>query len=172
MRKQIQSDLRRTILVLAPFKISAKQTGDAIYGQIILTSITLILLCMGVHHEALRLASSRLIASHIPPRLNVSLAVLIALAAHFVEVVIFSIGWHVLLQDGVGSLSSAATDMETLIYFSLVTYTSLGYGDVIPIGPIRLLAGIESLVGLVLIAWTASFTYLEMRRYWFTTEEL
>lgn len=53
-----------------------------------------------------------------------------------------------------------------ILYFSLVTYTSLGYGDIAPLGPARLLAGIESLIGRGLIAWSASFTYLEMQHHW------
>lgn len=51
-------------------------------------------------------------------------------------------------------------------YFSFATYTSLGFGDVVPTGPIRFLAGIESLVGLVMIGWTASFLYVEMTQFW------
>ena len=52
-----------------------------------------------------------------------------------------------------------------VLNFSLVTYTSLGYGDIAPLGPARLLAGIESL-----IAWSASFTYLEMQRHWYAQD--
>jgi hypothetical protein len=29
-----------------------------------------------------------------------------------------------------------------------------------------MLAGVEALTGLLMISWTASFTYLEMNRYW------
>ena len=41
----------------------------------------------------------------------------------------------------------------------LVIPLSLGLGDVWPHGPIRLLTGIEALNGLILIAWSASYTY-------------
>jgi hypothetical protein len=37
---------------------------------------------------------------------------------------------------------------------------------VTPYGSVRLLAGVEALNGLLLIAWSASFLYLEMERYW------
>jgi hypothetical protein len=47
-----------------------------------------------------------------------------------------------------------------------MSYTTVGFGDVAPIGPIRFLTGTEALTGFVLIAWSASFTYLEMERYW------
>ena len=45
-------------------------------------------------------------------------------------------------------------------------YTTLGVGDVAATGLMRVPAGIESLVGLVLITWTASFSYLAMERFW------
>ena len=57
-----------------------------------------------------------------------------------------------------------------VLNFSLVTYTSLAYGDIAPLGPARLLAGIEALIGLGLIAWSASFTYLEMQRHWYAND--
>jgi hypothetical protein len=49
-------------------------------------------------------------------------------------------------------------------YFSFVNYNFLGYGYLVPTGYIRFMAGTESLADLVLIAWSASFTYLEMQR--------
>ena len=43
-------------------------------------------------------------------------------------------------------------------------YTTVGFGDIAPLGPVRLLVGIEALAGLVLITWSASFTFLIMQR--------
>ena len=63
-------------------------------------------------------------------------------------------------------MSTPEPDAETIIYFSFSTYTSLGYGDIVPVGDARILAGVEAITGLVLIAWTASFTYLEMSMHW------
>ncbi|MFT6897577.1 MAG: hypothetical protein ACJA13_001986, partial [Paraglaciecola sp.] len=37
-----------------------------------------------------------------------------------------------------------------------------------PFGDLRYLTGIESLTGLVLITWTASFLFFEMQRHWNT----
>ena len=47
-----------------------------------------------------------------------------------------------------------------------MSYTTVGFGDVTPVGPIRFMAATEALTGLVLITWSASFTYLEMERFW------
>jgi hypothetical protein len=45
-------------------------------------------------------------------------------------------------------------------------HSTLGIGDLHPSGVMRLIAGVESLDGLVLIGWSASFTYLAMEEYW------
>ena len=63
--------------------------------------------------------------------------------------------------DGLGS-----GRLMDYVYYSFTVYTTLGFGDIVPRGMIRYLSGIESLTGLVLITWTASFLYLEMRKYW------
>lgn len=51
-------------------------------------------------------------------------------------------------------------------YFSFTMFTALGFGDIYPFGDIRYLIGLESLTGLVLITWTASFLFVEMQQYW------
>jgi len=45
-------------------------------------------------------------------------------------------------------------------------YTTVGFGDITPEGPMRILVCIEALAGLVLITWSASFTFLVMQGYW------
>ncbi len=52
------------------------------------------------------------------------------------------------------------------VYFAAVTFSTLGLGDLVPSGTIRFMVGTESLVGFVLISWSAAFTYLEMERFW------
>ena len=51
-------------------------------------------------------------------------------------------------------------------YFSAMTFTTVGFGVVYPLVPVRFLAGTEALTGLVLVTWSASFTFLEMARFW------
>jgi hypothetical protein len=58
------------------------------------------------------------------------------------------------------------TSFEECLYFSSVTYTSLGLGDYVPAGALRMLAGTEVLSGLLMIGWTISFTFLTMERFW------
>ena len=52
------------------------------------------------------------------------------------------------------------------VYLSATVYSTLGFGDLLPTGPLRFMVGVESVTGLLLITWSASFTYLEMIQYW------
>ncbi len=126
----------------------------------------LILLSVGIHYEVLSLTSNAARRIHLDHRIRVVVVVLFALGAHFLEVILFAVGWKILLSEGVAHLSIEEPSFIEILYFSASTYTSLGYGDIVPLGNAGLLAGSEALTGLVLIAWTASFTYFEMRAFW------
>ncbi len=47
-----------------------------------------------------------------------------------------------------------------------MTFTTVGYGDIVAHGHLRYLSGLEALTGFVLITWSASFLFLEMQKYW------
>ncbi|MGJ3262590.1 MAG: ion channel [Salinarimonas sp.] len=90
------------------------------------------------------------------------------LLAHLLDVLLYAAAFAA-MQDraGLGGLDGELTGtFSDFVYFSLTSYTTLGVGDVWPTGPMRLLAGIAALNGLVLIGWSASFTYLEMEELW------
>jgi len=54
--------------------------------------------------------------------------------------------------------------LETAVYFSLATYTTIGFGDVV-LGPgWRVLAGIEGLAGLLLVGWSTAFVFAVVNR--------
>jgi hypothetical protein len=59
-----------------------------------------------------------------------------------------------------GLKNSAGADVNdgaTCLYFSIVTWTTLGYGDLVPSDPIRLVAASEALVGYVAMAFLIAF---------------
>jgi len=55
-------------------------------------------------------------------------------------------------------------NVETALYFSLATYTTIGFGDVV-VGPgWRVLAGIEGLTGILLVGWSTAFVFAVVNR--------
>ncbi|WP_150302884.1 potassium channel family protein [Pseudomonas saliphila] len=90
------------------------------------------------------------------------------LLVHVVAIWSFGVSaWWLVEMNSIGMVSGYE-NMSFLdyIFMSAVTYTTLGYGDMIPLGPIRFLYGTQGLVGFVLITWSASFAFLEMQRNW------
>jgi hypothetical protein len=85
-----------------------------------------------------------------------------------VEILIYAAAHGlVLLSPTLGIIEGLYTSTAAdLIYFAMTSYTTLGIGEVYPTGPLRLIVGMASLNGFLLITWSASFTYLIMQRYW------
>ena len=91
------------------------------------------------------------------------------LALHIIEIWCFGLAyWGLSIVPGTGYVHGVhGTDtLFDAVYLSATTYSTVGFGDLAPVGAIRLISGLESLVGLLLITWSASFTYLEMSRLW------
>jgi hypothetical protein len=121
-----------------------------------------------VHYETL-LHSARLAERlTIPPRTRILVVIAAAFVAHLAEIGVFAFGYFAMERLlGIGALGGELEgNAIDYFYFSATMYTTLGVGDIWARGPMRLMAGIESLTGLVLITWTASSTYLWMQRFW------
>jgi hypothetical protein len=137
-------------------------------------AITILVVALSgfVHYEALRLCTAILPRlQRVPGQAKALLAMGVAFCSHLVHIALFAAAYWILHDTAYGSLRGNFHDATAnFLYFSAETYTSLGFGDVYPVGQIRLIAGIEALTGLLLISWSASFTYLEMSRHWFVRE--
>ena len=124
--------------------------------------------CVLIHYEALAALSQLLPKLHMRRRPRVLLLIFAILVVHSIEIFLFALGYFFLLHDpAYGAL--AGIESLTLVncgYFSAVVFTTLGLGDIVPHGAIRILTGPESLAGFVLITWSASFTFIEMQSFW------
>jgi hypothetical protein len=131
----------------------------------------LALLVILIHYEVLFQLDKRLSkVSHLPARFKVLAGAGVIFMAHIIEIWIFALGYLLALQfDGMGGLTGEVSGHGPLldyVYLSFITYTTVGYGDVVAHGYLRYLTGIEALLGLLLITWSASFLFLEMQKYW------
>jgi hypothetical protein len=131
-------------------------TGAAVCLSVLLHYEGLLLTARGMNHLA-----------GVRRRAKVLFGIASVMMLHVLEIWVFGLVlWLLLKWPACGNLGPSAPHLLDVIYFSTVTFTTVGYGDLTPAGPIRFLAGTESLAGFVLIAWSASFTYLEMERFW------
>lgn len=136
------------------------------------TSVVLVLATILIHYEVLRTTSNHLRELPIHPHLRIVVVVIAAFVGHTLQVWLYGLAYWLLADHfGLGGIKSGpgvgeAAGFEDYLYFSAVTYTSLGFGDFLPTGHFRLLAGVEGLNGLILIGWSASFTYIAMEQYW------
>jgi Ion channel len=135
---------------------------------LLLVTVTVLL-----HYELLQFAAGLPDKLTFPTRPRILIVLAVVLAAHVLEASLYAAAFYVMqthLQIGalVGHLEG---DLLDYFYFSIATYTTLGIGDVHPSGLMRFVAGIEALNGLVLIGWSASFTYLTMEQFWDTKRE-
>ena len=128
----------------------------------------LVLLSVFIHYEALRWVSDAMPRMTLPPRSRLLVVIVVAILAHLVEITLFAVGfWLMQGQWQLGALTGLVDGvLLDYFYFSASNFTTLGMGDVVPLGMMRIVAAVESLIGLVLIGWSASFTYLAMREFW------
>ena len=128
----------------------------------------LVVLVVLIHLFVLQGLTAILERVHALTRLRMAIVILGAVLGHLVEIEMFALGTAALENTGRygeirGNLEEGSRNH---FYYSAVTYTTLGYGDLTPTGPLRILAAVEALIGMLLITWTASFTFLTMQKFW------
>ena len=136
---------------------------------LIVTAVT-VSLCFFLHLGVLTRLARRVYHPEHSPSRPLLLIIFVLFATHLLQVSIYALALSGLDAAGYGQLAGAVAGGAGWwldhFYFSIASFTTLGIGDIVPSGELRLLAGIEALNGLVLITWSASFTYLAMERQW------
>mgnify|MGYP006246436899 FL=1 len=131
-------------------------------------ALALVVVCFLFHYSVL------LWLSRVTPRVKVAtttqvlIIVLCLFVAHLIEIGLYAavyagtVNWLELGEFTDGKVA----DAMSYLYYSGVIYTTLGLGDIEPIGHIRFITATEALNGFLLITWSASFTFLAMGRLW------
>ncbi len=140
-------------------------TGHYIVGAV---TILVVVVAVMLHYEASVFLSRLMGRTKRSNRKRILILVFGLLIAHVAEIWVFGLtSWLLSFKEGVGNLTGQhAITLLDYIYMSATTYTTLGYGDIAPQGPLRAIYGTEALTGFVLITWSASLTFLEMQRHW------
>jgi Ion channel len=79
----------------------------------------------------------------------------VLMGAHSSEVMVWSLCY---------ALVDAAPAGTDLVYFAFVNYTTLGYGDITPVAPWRLLGPMTAMNGVLLFGWSTAVIFEVLRR--------
>ena len=146
---------------------AAEEIFNAHSVAVVCTTALIVLACVLLHYECFSLLSRALSAMHVRVRRRRILVLILGLLGlHVAEVWLFGFGYLLLVNGSLSELRGTSGGLLDFVYFSAVVYTTLGLGDIIPSGAIRFMTGTEALTGFVLITWSASFTFLEMQKFW------
>ncbi|MGB1923168.1 MAG: ion channel [Alcanivorax sp.] len=145
-------------------------SDSAVMSEVVfasMVSLAMVLTTVTLHYWTLA-GLSALLKRWPDFRGEILLVVMVMFVAHMVEVTLYAWVYLILDQGDTAMNLAGAVDGSFLdhLYFSTACYTSLGLGDLYPLGTLRLIAGVEALNGLILITWSASFAFLVMQRRW------
>ena len=126
----------------------------------------LLLLTALIHYEALRALDHLVPRLRWPRRTHIVVVIVALFGAHALEIVLYALAFFLLARHAdLGAIGRhGPLTFNLSLYFSFETFSTLGYGDIAPAGAIRLLAGTESLNGLLLIGWSSSYAHIAMQR--------
>jgi hypothetical protein len=135
---------------------------------VVITTFIAVVIAVLLHYESLWLISRQIEQSHKPHRQRILGMAFGVLLTHVAEIWLFGMtGWWLTELNDIGALRGYDSfNLLDYIFFSAVTYTTVGYGDIYATGPVRFLYGTLALTGFVLITWSASFTFIEMQKHW------
>jgi hypothetical protein len=85
----------------------------------------------------------------------------VTVIAHLVEITIWA---------GFYYWKEALPSLETSLYFSAVTYATIGYGDIVVSPPWRVLAAMEGLTGILMCGWSGAFFFAAVNRLYMTRQ--
>ena len=77
------------------------------------------------------------------------------MAAHAIEIIVWSLAY---------GLVDAAPANANRVYFAFVNYTTLGYGDVLPVERWQLLGPITAMSGILLFGWSTAVIFEVLRK--------
>jgi hypothetical protein len=75
--------------------------------------------------------------------------------AHLLELAVWAWTYHIV---------QAAAPGSDLLYFAFVNYTTLGYGDIVPVPEWRLIGPLTAMNGVLLFGWSAAVLFEVLRK--------
>ena len=138
------------------------------YWITVLVTAIAVVVCVALHYEGLRFLSDKLPMPKRHHRRRIILLIVSLMILHITEIWVFGVSYFISQNvDGFGAFVGVdKMGILDCVYYSASVFTTLGFGDIVPIGPIRFMTGVEAVSGLTFITWSASYTLMEMLKTW------
>ena len=125
--------------------------------------LALVLTSIIVHSAATLLVSEVVIKKHskrsvLRSILYIDLIVVIIIGATIIEAFLWA-GSYIWI--------GAFDGFEKALYFSLVTYTTLGYGDLVLLDSHRILGAIQAANGVIMFGWSTAIVVFAIQKIYF-----
>ncbi len=131
-------------------------------------STAMLVLCVAIHgvglfglNHALREEASEERAQNMTPLslrgvLFTFVIVFVLITIHGIEIWAYAVLYMVI---------GAVPGLEDALYYSTISYSTVGYDDSIMAGEWRLLGAFESIAGMILLGWSTAFFFRMMGRF-------
>ena len=130
-----------------------------------LIGIGLFLIALTLHLGVLRLAKKVSPPGEPPAGLRLTAGSLLVLISHLLVAALFALGFAWAASLGLGGFEKESSmSVMDYYYFALITGTTVGLGDIYPTEQLRVITGIASLTGFMLISCTAQYVYKTMSK--------
>ena len=127
--------------------------------RVLVTSFTLVSLCVVIHTIGLVLLAHWLIRHRPTAESEFSIGRFSMLLNSVFGVIVLLHLIETLVWAAFYDLCSLFGDFETSWYFSLGSYTTIGYGDVVLPAKWRMLGGLEGITGVLLCGLSTAFLF-------------
>ena len=127
----------------------------------LLIALTLMALCVLIHALGVLLALRHIRRSGLDTTRFWKVCWMLILMAswmillHLLEITIWAVFY---------AAEHGMPNLETAMYFSAVTYTTTGYGDLVLPAPWRLVGAVEALTGILMCGWSTGFFFAIVSR--------
>lgn len=127
----------------------------------VLIGLMAVAMSTALHYEVIGFLDIRLKTRTGSMRRHLPMVILAVSAAHLAEIAIYAAAfWLVSTKLEAGAfVGGAPTDIADYLALAAESYTSFGYGDIVPDGWLRFVVSLSPINGLLLLAWSGAFLY-------------
>ncbi len=136
-----------------------------------MTGALLIAATVFLHYETMLTVSDRVMPwaqrRFRKHRIITALVIGLLLLGHIAEIWLFAFAYMAMNATDLGAITGGFDgSLNSYLTFSTVRYTSVGDPVWHPTGALACVSATETLVGLMMIGWSTSFTILKMEQLW------